>query len=82
MLKIIMKKIERKLEAEINLVQAGFREGGGTQNHIFNIKMIIQKCREFNQPLVTCFVDYTTAFDSVEHQQLWNVMREWDFQKK
>ena len=44
--------------------------------------MIIQKCREFNQPLFTCFVDYTKAFDSVEHQQLWTVMREMGFPKR
>ena len=42
--------------------------------------MIIQKCREFNLSLFTCFVDYTQAFDSVEH--LWNVMREMGFLKK
>ena len=74
-----MKRIERKLEAEINVVQAGFRKGRGT---LFNLRMIIQKCREFNQPLFTCFVDYTKAFDSVEHQQLWTVMREMGFPKR
>ena len=65
MLKTIMKIIERKLEAEINVVQAGFRQGRGTRDHIFNLRMIIQKCREFSQPLFICFVDYTKAFDSV-----------------
>ena len=84
MLKKCVKRMERKLEAEINVVQAGFRQGRGTRDHIFNLRMIIQKCREFNQPLFTCFdfVDYTKAFDSVEHQQLWTVMREMGFQKK
>ena len=71
MLTIIVKIIERKLEAESNVVQAGFRQGRGTRDHIFNLRMIIQKYREFNQPLFTCFVDYTKAFDSVKHQQLW-----------
>ena len=47
MLKIIVKRIERKLEAEINVVQAGFRQGRGTHDHLFNLRMIIQKCREF-----------------------------------
>ena len=42
----------------------------------------IQKCRELNQPLFTCFVDYINAFDSVEHQQLWTVMRGMGFPKK
>ena len=81
-LKIIMKRIERKLGAEINVVQAGFRQGRGTRDHIFNLRMIIQKCREFNQPLFTCFVDYTKALDSVEHQQLWTVMRKMGFPKR
>ena len=79
MLKIILKRTERKLETEINVVQVGFRQGRGTRDHIFNLRMIIQKCREFNQPLFTCFVDYTKAFDSVEHQQIWTVMREMGF---
>ena len=56
--KIIMKRIERKLEAEISVVRAGFTQGRGTRDHIFNLRMIIQKCREFKQPLFTCFVDY------------------------
>ena len=64
------------------VVQAGFRQGRGTRDHIFNLRMIIHKCREFNQPLFTCFVDYTKAFDSVEHQQLWTVMREMGFPKR
>ena len=81
MLKIIMKRIERKLEAEINMLQAGFRQGRGTHDHIFNLRMIIQKCREFNQPLFTCFVDYTKAFDSVDRQQVGTVMREIVFPK-
>ena len=52
------------------------------RDHIFNLRMIIQKCREFNQPLFTCFVDYTKALDSVEHQQLWTVMRKMGFPKR
>ena len=59
MLNIIMKRIEMKLEAKINVVHAAFRQGRGTRDYKFILRMIIQKCREFNQPLVTCFVDYT-----------------------
>ena len=55
------------------------KEERSTRDHIFNLRMIIQKYREFNQPLFTCYVDYTKAFDSVEHQQLWTVMREMGF---
>ena len=51
MLKINIKRIETKLEAKIYVVQAGFRQGRGTRDHIFILRMIIQKCREFNQPI-------------------------------
>ena len=64
------------------MVQAGFIQGRCTRGHIFNLRMIIQKCREFNQPLLTCFVDYTKDFDSVEHQKLWTVMGEMGFPKR
>ena len=57
-------------------------EVGPTRDHIFNLRMIIQKCWEFNHPLFTCFVDYTKVFDSVEHQQLWTVIREMEFPKR
>ena len=69
MLNIIMRRIERKLEAEINVVQAGFRQWRGTCDRMFNLRMIIQKCRQFSQPLFTWVVDYTKGLDSVEHQQ-------------
>ena len=77
-----MSRLNSQLIVVLNVVQAGFRKGRGTRDHIFNLRMIIQKCREFNQPLFTCFVDYTKAFDSVEHQQLWTVMREMGFPKR
>ena len=54
----------------------------GKLSSIFKLRMIIQKSREFNQQLFTCFVDYTNAFDSVEHQQLWTVMRKMGFPKR
>ena len=56
--------------------------GTGKLSSSFKVRMIIQKCREFNQPLFACFVDYTKAFDSVEHQQLWTVMRKMGFPKR
>ena len=56
MLKIIQKRIKRKLDDEINVVKAGFRQGRCTFGHIFNLRMIIQKCHVFNQPVFTCFV--------------------------
>ena len=82
LLKIIMKRIEDKLESEINKTQAGFRRDRGTRDHIFNLKIIIEKCREFNRDLYICFIDYSKAFDCVQHTQLWRMMTEMNFPKQ
>uniref|UniRef100_A0A0B7A9Q1 Reverse transcriptase domain-containing protein n=1 Tax=Arion vulgaris TaxID=1028688 RepID=A0A0B7A9Q1_9EUPU len=71
-----MKRIERKLEYEIHEIQAGFRRGRGTRDHIFNMRNIFKKCREYNVDLHSCCVDYTKAFDNVQHQKLWNKMKD------
>ena len=81
MLKIIQKRIEKKLEEEINIVQAGFRPKRGTRDHIFNMRNIIEKCREYNKNLYACFIDYSKAFDCVEHKTLWQIMLDMGFPK-
>ena len=65
LLKIIMKRLERKLDEEINQTQAGFRQNRGTRDQIFNLRMLIEKCREANINLHFCFIDYSKAFDCV-----------------
>ena len=57
-------------------VQAGFRKGGGTRDQIANICWIIEKAREFQETLYFCFIDYTKAFDSVDHNKLWKILKE------
>ena len=79
LLKIIMGRLRKKMEAEINEVQAGFRQGRGTRDHSFNMKIIIEKCREFNINLYSCFIDYSKAFDCVQHQKLWSIMTDMGF---
>ena len=74
LLKILMNRIKHKLEEEVSLAQAGFREGRGTKDHILNLNILIQKCRDFNSELRVCFIDYSKAFDCVSHQQLWKVL--------
>ena len=81
MLKIIQKRLEKKLEEEINIVQAGFRPKRGTRDHIFNMRNIIEKCREYNKNLYACFIDYSKAFNCVEHKTLWKIMLEMGFSK-
>ena len=76
LLKIIM---ERKLEEEVNMTQAGFRKNRGTRDHIFNLQMIIQKFREVDASLHTCFIDYSKAFDCVDHELLWQTLDDMNF---
>ena len=53
----------------------GLGEKNGTRDQIFNFKLIIQKCREFNVDLYVCFIDYSKAFDCVSHSKLWETLR-------
>ena len=57
-------------------VQAGFRKGRGTRDQIANIHWIIEKAREFQKNIYFCFIDYAKAFDSVDHNQLWGILKE------
>ena len=64
------------MEREIDKEQAGFRKGRGTRDHINNIRWMQEKCHEFGQPLYLCFIDYSKAFDCVDHEKLWLTPRE------
>ena len=61
-------------------VQAGFRKGRGTRDKIVNICWIIEKAREFQKNIYFCFIDYAKAFDCVDHNKLWKILREMGFQ--
>ena len=61
---------------EILDVQAGFRKGRGTRDPIANIRWIIEKAREFQKNIYFCFIDYTKAFDCVDHNKLWEILKE------
>ena len=61
---------------ELPDVQAGFRKGRGTRDQIANIRWIIEKAREFQQNISFCFTDYTKAFDCVDHNKLWEILKE------
>ena len=64
------------MNREIPDVQAGFRKGRGTRDQIANIHWIIEKAREFRKNIYFCFIDYAKAFDCVDHNQLWKILRE------
>ena len=57
-------------------VQAGFRKGRGTRDQIANIHWIIEKAREFQKSIYFCFIDYAKAFDCVDHNKLWKILKE------
>ena len=64
------------MNRELPYVQAGFRKGRGTRNQIANIHWIIKKAREFQKNIYFCFIDYTKAFDCVDHNKLENSERD------
>ena len=64
------------MNRELPDVQAGFREGRGTRDQIANIRCIIKKAREFQKNIYFCFIDYTKAFDYVDHNKLWKILKE------
>ena len=76
MLKILQARLQQYMNCEIPDVQAHFRKGRGTRNHIANIRWMIEKAREFQENIYICFIDYAKAFDCVDHKKLWKIMKE------
>ena len=76
MLKILQARIQQYLNCELPDVQAGFRKGRETRDQITNIRWIIEKVREFQKNIYFCFIDYTKAFDCVDHNNLWKILRD------
>ena len=72
MLKILQARLQQYMNWEPLDVQAGFRKGRGTSDHIANISWVIEKAREFQKNIYFCFIDYTKAFDCVDHNKLEN----------
>ena len=76
MLKILQARLQQYVNHELPDVQAGFRKGRGTRNQIANIHWIIKKAREFQKYIYFCFIDYAKAFDCVDHNKLWKILKE------
>ena len=76
MLKILQVRLQQYVIHELPDVQAGFRKGRGTRDQIANIRWIIEKAREFQKNIYFCFIDYAKAFDCVDHNQLWKILRD------
>ena len=76
MLKIPQVRLQQYTNRELPDVQAGFRKGRGTRDRIASISWIIEKAREFQKNIYFYFIDYAKAFDCVEHNQLWEILKE------
>ena len=76
MLKILQARLQQYVNCELPDVQAGFRKGRGTRDQIANIRGIIEKAREFQKNIYFCLIDYTKAFDCVDHNNLWKILQE------
>ena len=77
MLKILQARLQQYLNCELPHVQAGFRKKGrGTRHQIANICWIIKKAREFQKYNYFCFIDYAKAFDCVDHNKRWKILKE------
>ena len=76
MLQILQARLQQYVNCELPDVQAGFRKGRGTRDQIANIHRIMEKAREFQKNIYFCFIDYAKAFDCVDHNQLWKILKE------
>ena len=78
MLKILQARLQQYVEHTVQHpdVQVGFRKGRGTRDQTTNIHWIIEKARQFQKNIYFCFTDYAKAFDCVDHNKLWKILKE------
>ena len=75
MLKILQARIQQYMNLELPDVQTDFRKGRGTSDQIANICWIMENAREFQKNIYFCFIDYAKAFDCVDHNKLWEILK-------
>ena len=76
MLKMLQVRLQQYVNRELLDVQAGLRKGIGTRDQIASIHWIMEKAREFQKSIYFCFIDYAKAFDCVDHNKLWKILKE------
>ena len=76
MLKILQARLQQYVNQELLDVEAEFRKGRGTRDQIANICWIIEDTREFQKNIYICFIDYAEAFYCVDHNKLWEILKE------
>ena len=80
MLKILQASPQQYVNREVPYVQAGFRKGRGTRDQTANILWITKKAREFQKNIYFCFIDYAKDFDWLDHNKLWKILQDWEYQ--
>ena len=80
LLKIVQARLQQHVNCELPDVQAGFRKGRRTRDQIANIHWIIEKVRQFQKNIYFCFIDYAKAFDCVDHNKPWKILKEMGIQ--
>jgi len=76
MLNICQARLQQYLNKKLSDVQAGFRKGRGSRGQIANICWILEKAREFQKNIYFCFIDYAKAFECVDHDKLWKILKQ------
>jgi len=76
MLKFLQARLQQLMNHELTDVQAGFIKARGTRDEIANIYWIIKKAREFQKNIYFCFIEFAKAFDCVDHNKLWEIIKE------
>ena len=76
MLRILQARLQQYVNRELPDIQAGFRKGRGTRDQIANISWILKKARVFQKNIYFCLIDYAKAFDCVDHNKLWKILKE------
>ena len=80
MLRIRQARLQQYMNHELPDVQAGFRKGRETRDQIANICWIIKTAREYQKNIYFCFIDYAKAFDYVDYNKLWKILKEMEYQ--
>ena len=80
MLKLLQARFQQIVNQKLPNEQTGFRKGRGTRDQIVNIRWIIEKAKEFQKNIYFCVIDYSKAFNCVDHNKLWEVLRRWEYE--
>ena len=80
MFKSLQARLQQYVNRELPDVQDGLRKDRRTRDQIAKIRWIIEKAKEFEENIYLCFIDYAKAFDCVDHNKLWKILKRWEYQ--